>query len=160
VPGPAKYFREHTPAQVLERIKFGGQEQINNLRLQFSVTNYHLSYLVILVFVFLADVRRSIRLAKEYRYAVIYSILYFASYLAAFVWYSPISPERRFTYGLFLPFLFSVFVALRNISAQEPSERLDVSRLSNVAHVIMALTLLFNIYFVLVERMMFDRYGS
>jgi hypothetical protein len=165
LPGPAKYFREHTPAQILERLKFGLREQVNNLRLQFSVTNYHLSYLAILIVVFLADFRRSIRLAREYPYAVIYSILYFSCYLAAFVWYAPISPERRFTYGLFLPFLFAVFIAIRKISQQEPAENsesahLDVARLSNVAHFIVSLTLLFNIYLVITERMLFDRYGS
>ena len=165
LPGPARYFREHTPAQILERIKYGLKEQINNLRLQYSVTNYHLSYLAILGFVFFADIRRSLLIAKKYPYAVGFSILYFLVYLAAFVWYSPISPERRFTYGLFLPFLFSVFIAIRKISEHDPGEHpesthIDIARFSNVAHFIIFLTLPFNIYFVLVERMLFDRYGS
>ena len=165
LPGPAKYFREHSPAQILERIRFGLQAQAGNLLEQFSVTNYQLSYLAILVFVFLADLRRSLRLAGEYRYAVVYSVLYFVGYLAAFVWYSPISPERRFTYGLYLPFLFSAFITLRELAKPEPAGQppagiLDVARFTDAAQFIIFLTLTNNIYFVLVERMFFDRYGS
>ncbi len=165
LPGPAKYLREHSPAQILARIKSGVQAQANNLLEQFSVTNYQLSYLVVLIFAFLGDLPGSLRLIRRYRYIVLFAGLYFVGYLAAFVWYSPISPERRFTYGLYLPFLFSAFVALRAIARQAQDRQpgsgpLDIRRFIQAAHFIIFATLPFNIYFVVVERMLFDRYGS
>jgi hypothetical protein len=163
LPSLRNYLRTHTPAQILGRIGFGLDAQAFNILSPFSVTNYQLSYLAILIVVFLADVKRNLGLIRKHPYRVDYSALYFIVYLGAFVWYSPISPERRFTYGLYLPFLMAVFLALKAMAGNQVREgggRIDLRLLVNAANFVMFVSLVVNIYLVLTERMYFDRYGA
>jgi len=164
IPSLRQYFRTHSLQQVIDRVRFGLREQMNNLLLQYSVTNYHLSYLMILLFVILGNLRKCMRLAKRFPYRVGFSLLFFAVYLAAFVWYSPISPERRFTYSLFLPLMFSIFVTLDTINKGQDQEALkmgvDWHVFTRASHILIGLTLVINIWLVVNERMFFDRFGS
>ncbi len=161
LPSPRNYLRDHSTAQIAERIRFGIQSQWDNIVSQFSVTNYHLSYLALLVMVLLADVKNSLAVFRKSPVSILFALLYFAGYLAAFVWYSPISPERRFTYGLYIPLMFSIFTALEALGASCSREGgVDVGEFVGAANLVIALTLLVNIPLVLTERMFFDRYGS
>lgn len=163
LPSLRNYLRTHSLEQILERIGFGLNAQVFNILSPFSVSNYQLSYLAILVVVFLADLKRNLRLVRLHPSQVGFSVLYFIVYLGAFVWYSPISPERRFTYGLYLPFLLAVFLALKAMArnqAWESGGRIDLRLLVNAANFVIFLSLVVNIYLVLTERMYFDRYGA
>lgn len=111
--------------------------------------------------VLLADVKNTLGVLRKYPLTVLFALFYFAGYLAAFMWYSPISPERRFTYGLYIPLMFSIFAALKVLSASRSREGgLDVREFVGAANLVIALTLVVNIPLVLTERMFFDRYGS
>jgi hypothetical protein len=140
-------------------------EQYKNILQQFSVTNYHISYFVIALFLLLVNLRGSIAQVKKYPYLTLFGVLFFLVYLAAFVWYSPISPERRFTNALFLPWMFSLFVSLREIAQNQippinPERAIDARLFTRAAHLLISLTLIFNIWLVLNERIFFDRFGS
>jgi hypothetical protein len=165
LPSLRNYLRQHTLAQIGDRFFAGLSEQIGNVLLPFSVTNYQMSYLAILCLVFLADLRYSLRLIRSYPYQVAFSVFYFLGYLAAFAWYSPIAPERRFIYGLYIPFMFAVFCALRALASSQPAEGdrpavIDLPRFVSAAHFVIFLSLLANIWLVLTERMFFDRFGA
>jgi len=163
LPNLRNYLRTHSLEQILGRIGFGLNAQVFNILSPFSVSNYQLSYLAILVMIFLADLKRNLRLVRLHSSQVSFSVLYFIVYLGAFVWYSPISPERRFTYGLYLPFLLAVFLALKAMvrnQAREGRGKIDLRLLVNAANFVIFLSLVVNIYLVLTERMYFDRYGA
>jgi hypothetical protein len=165
LPSLRNYLRQHSLAQIAERFFAGLDEQIGNVLSPFSVTNYQLSYLAILCLVFLADLRNSLRLVRSHPYRVAFSLLYFLGYLAAFAWYSPIAPERRFIYGLYIPFMFAVFCALQALASSQHVEGdrpavIDLPRFLNAAHFVIFLSLLANIWLVLTERMFFDRFGA
>ncbi len=157
-PGLVHYFSTHTPSQVLERLRFGLGEQARNILDPFSVTSFHLSFLTILAVIVLSDLKNSRTTARKHAYLVGFSLLYFAAYLAVFVWYSPISPERRFTYTLYIPLMFSIFVALKNLVEGQSAK--DLRRLRDAGLFVMALILFSNIWLVLTERMFYDRFGS
>jgi hypothetical protein len=165
LPSLRNYLRQHTLAQIGDRFFAGLSEQVDNVLLPFSVTNYQLSYLAILCLVFLTDLRNSLRLVRSYPYRVAFSLLYFLGYLAAFAWYSPIAPERRFIYGLYIPFMFAVFCALQALASSQDAAgdrpgSIDLRRFLNAAHFVIFLSLLANIWLVLTERMFFDRFGA
>jgi hypothetical protein len=165
IPSLRNYLRTHTLAQISERFFNGLSEQIGNVLLPFSVTNYQMSYLAILCLVFLVDLKNSLRLVRSQPYRVGFSLLYFLGYLAAFAWYSPIAPERRFIYGLYIPFIFAIFCALQALASSQGSREsrssaIDLHRFLNAAHFVIFLSLLANIWLVLTERMFFDRYGA
>jgi hypothetical protein len=165
LPSLRNYLRHHTLAQILDRIRSGLQEQINNILSPFSVSNFHLSYLVILALTFLLNLRYNLALMKRHLYLVGFNLLYFFGYLAAFVWYSPIAPERRFIYGLYIPLMFAVFFALKTLTSNQQNSGsygwgIDTKRFVNLAHVVMFLFLAANIWLVLTERMFYDRFGA
>ena len=165
VPGLQNYLRTHSIEQIIDRIRFGVNQQIINIQSQFSVTNYQLTFMVLLLMVIMADLKNSINLLLKYPYLVGFSILYFAVYMTAFIWYSPISPERRFTYGLFIPLMFAIFVAIKELVANQRKNAdqetsIELKQFVSAAYFVVALTLIINIWLVLSERMFFDRYGS
>lgn len=161
IPSLKNYLREHSLAQIGERIRFGIQAQVDNIKSQFSVTNYHLSYIVLLVLVVLADLKSSLAMVRKYPFTVLFALFYFVGYLAAFVWYSPISPERRFTYSLYIPLMFSIFIAVKELSWNQPQGGwINIKEFASASNLLIALTLVINIPLVLTERMFFDRYGS
>ena len=165
VPGLQNYLRTHSIEQIIDRIRFGVNQQIINIQSQFSVTNYQLTFMVLLLMVIMADLKNSINLLLKYPYLVGFSILYFAVYMTAFIWYSPISPERRFTYGLFIPLMFAIFVAIKELVANQRKNAdqktsIELKQFVSAVYFVVALTLIINIWLVLSERMFFDRYGS
>lgn len=165
LPSLRNYLHHHTLAQILDRIRSGLREQTNNILSPFSVSNFHLSYLAILALAFLLNLRGNLALMKRQPYLISFNLLYFLVYLAAFVWYSPIAPEPRFTYGLYIPFMFAVFFALKTLTSNQQNYGshdwgIDTGRFVNLAHSVMFLFLVANIWLVLTERMYYDRFGA
>jgi hypothetical protein len=159
IPSFRNYMRTHTFGQILGRTEYGLREQFNNILSPFSVTAFHLSLLAIFILAILADLRAVKTIWQRNRYVIIFAVLFFIGYLATFVWYSPISPERRFTYGLYLPFLFSIMVSLRSL-AKEAKGWIDHTLFNRASLLIVTIILVANIYLVLTERIYFDRFGS
>jgi hypothetical protein len=159
IPSLRNYMRTHTLAQILSRVEYGLREQANNILSPFSVTAFHLSLLAFLILAVLADPGAVKDLVQRNRYVVLFACLFFIGYLATFVWYSPISPERRFTYGLYIPLLFSIGVSLRSL-AKAAKGWIDPALFNRASYIILAAVLVANIYLVLTERIYFDRFGS
>jgi hypothetical protein len=111
-PSFRKYWREHTVAQMIERIWSGALDLTKkNLRL----IAYYKFILVLLITGAVLCVwrRRSAReLFTEHRFAAIFSMLFFAAYFVLYAWYDRISNDARFVLSMFLPFVFvaSLFV--------------------------------------------------
>ncbi|MEA3439125.1 MAG: hypothetical protein U9R58_02475 [Chloroflexota bacterium] len=165
IPSASKYFSTHTFDQILDRIQFGVNAQLENIRNQFSVTNFQLTYFELLLIVLLADLKNSFWLIKKYPYVIGFSILFFLGYLALFSWYSTVSPERRFTYGLYIPFMFAIFVGINEsvynqLQVVGKGNSIDLKQFVNAANFVVVITLFINIWLTLTERMFFDRYGS
>jgi len=109
IPGPGKYFREHTLADVLARIKYGSNWQLQNIRYQYSFFNYSILILLYGVVLILLDIRKTQSMARKYLPLVAFTVCFFLGYIAIYVWYSPIANSPRFLYSLYIPFLLSIF---------------------------------------------------
>ena len=61
--------------------------------------------------------RVSIRLILDYKFVFLFGLGYFIGYLILYAWFAPITNfhDARFTYSLYLPYLFSVFATLNMI---------------------------------------------
>jgi hypothetical protein len=166
VPNLRRYFREHSFQQVFDRLWIGVQSEMGKIGSQYSLTNYHLDYLLIFFLAILLDWKNSLRTAKKYPYVIAFTLLFFLGYEAAFAWYTPIASGRRFTYGLYIPFLFSIFAAINELGRSQISDPprentlINLPRYFTTSNLIIALTLVYNIWVIITASLFFDRYGS
>lgn len=166
IPSLRKYLSDHTPRQILERFQIGVGKVLLNIKQQLGVTNYLLNYAGIFLLAALLDVRNSFTILKKYPYPLIFVILYFAGYLFAFSWYSLIAGGPRFLYGLYIPFLFLVFMSINELSrnqltlVENKPNKVNLARYFTTVNILMGLTLVYNIWLVLTQVKFLGRFGS
>ena len=118
IPSPIKYFREHSIADVVERIGYGLHWQTENFLYQYSFFNYLIFLLNFGVFVLLLDFKSAWNGLKQYWPIVLFFVAYIFSYFALYVWYSAISSMSRFLFALYLPFIFTIFWGARTVASE------------------------------------------
>jgi hypothetical protein len=167
LPGLRNYLRDHTWDQIIDRFETGFRTQYRNIFIKsFSVTNFWISYLLILLMGVLISFDSFRKIIKSNLIPILFVILYFAGYLIAFTWYCPIACGRRFSYALYIPFLIVIFLGIREMLKIQPREpgreenRIDLARYFTASHLIMAITLIFNIWIVTNNLLYIDAYGS
>jgi hypothetical protein len=167
LPSLRNYLRDHTWEQIADRFVSGVRSQYRNIFLQpFSVTNYWISYLLILLMGILINIDSFRKYVKSNVIPLMFVILYFTGYLIAFAWYSPIADGRRFTFALYIPFLIGIFLVMRELvknQTREPGKvenQIDLARYFIASHLIVAISLIFNIWLVTNNVLFIDAYGS
>lgn len=142
-PGPMKYLREHSAAQIRDRILYGLQRQIENIRYQFNFFNYPLFYLLVIGLVLTAHAQNGWHLVKQNFFLIGFVGLYLAGYFSSFVWYSAIASLWRFIYGLHLPLMFSLFVSINSVTGRQSTH------LTRLISITAAALLIIDIWYVL-----------
>lgn len=108
LPGPGRYLREHSVAQIAERMSGGFRDMGTVLRRDFDLLPYLTLYLGMLA-VLLATRRRALAaMARDHRWTVLFLALYGVTYLLATAFYHPISGTGtgRFLLAHALPLFF------------------------------------------------------
>jgi hypothetical protein len=120
IPTMSKYLQEHSSWQIVDRFKLGLKSQIQNIKKPYSLFNYPYIYSIALLVGVALNFSRMTKLALKYKYQILFSLLFFASNLFLFAWFAPIANyfDARFTYGLYVPYMYSVFLALYTISKE------------------------------------------
>jgi len=167
LPSLRNYLRDHTWEQIADRFGSGVQTQYKNIFLKsFSVTNYWISYLLILLLGILINFDSFRKFVKSNPIPFTFVILYFVGYLFAFAWYCPIACGRRFAYALYIPFLISIFLVMRELVKNQTRDsgkvenKIDLAKYFTASHLIMAFSLIFNIWVVTNNVLFIDAYGS
>jgi len=102
-----KYWREHSAAQMIQRIWKGSLDlATQNAR----AIGYYKFVIALLIAGIVLGLRRQ-RLVREllvrYRFAAVFCLLFFAAYFALFAWYDKIINDTRFVLSIFVPFVFA-----------------------------------------------------
>lgn len=120
IPTLRKYLREHTSQQILQRFVDGAESQWNNIIKLYGQFNFLVFYTLAFFIIAFLNLRTTIALLREYWFLALFFVGYICGYLVLSAWFSPISDylDARFTYGLFLPYLFSIFIALHQIATR------------------------------------------
>lgn len=167
LPNLRNYLREHSSQQIVDRFVSGFSGQFRNIfDKPFSVTNYWISYLIILMMGILINIDNFRMFVKSNWVTLLFVILYFAGYLIAFAWYCPIACGRRFTYALYIPFLIVIFLVMRELvknqirDSGKVENKIDLAKYFSASHVIVAISLVFNIWLVTNNVLFIDAYGS
>ena len=120
IPSMQKYFKEHSIQQVVERFKLGSQSQLRNITKQYSFFNYPLVYSLVLIICLAINLPSSLKIVKQNIYQILLFVFVIGANLALFSFYSPITNylDARFTYGLYLPYIYTMFLSIATISRE------------------------------------------
>ena len=110
IPGPRKYLREHSWAQIGERIAHGWRTHRRNVWTFYPAGPFLDLYAGFLAIVALVQVRAlpARLLARRGWIATGFVLAYFLGYGLLYVWYVPIGGGARFILALYLPALFAL----------------------------------------------------
>ena len=167
LPSFRNYVREHSFQQIIDRFTYGFRAQLTNIIMKpFSVTNYWIGYMYILLVGIMINFKKFRKLNKTNVIPIMFVILYYLGYLIAFAWYCPIACGRRFTFALYLPFIITVFMLIKELTNSQTKEiekvenQIDLAKFFSASNVIVAFSLIFNIWIITNEVLYFDVYGS
>jgi hypothetical protein len=118
IPSLNKYLHEHSLADISSRFGLGFVDQASNILFTFALISFPLFFFVALIILLFQRWPQAQRLIRAYIIPLSFVTTYFVSYLVLFAWYGPIADyaDRRFTYGLYTPFLFSVLFVLHRLT--------------------------------------------
>ena len=107
IPSPAKYWREHSAAQIAYRLGHGLKTLAT--RSAKATGYYKFMLLFTLAAAVLASQRRQLarRLIAENPFAAIFCLLFLFSYVLLYAWYDAIVSDSRFILSIFLPLVFA-----------------------------------------------------
>jgi hypothetical protein len=146
IPSPVKYFREHTPSQILKRVQDGLLRVISNSILSYGYAIYLLVYSILLFTFSLLNWRFIMAKIRQHFLLILFIGAYFVLYLLAVAWYTPIAKGNRFILAYFLPYMFILFYILRSTERFFGSQ---AGRLLQIVNVIVLCTLAGHIYYIM-----------
>ncbi len=134
LPGPRRYLREHTTAQIVERVAGGVRDMGVVLRRDFDLLPYLALYGGLFVLLLVTRTGALYAMAREHLWTVLFLACYALIYLLATAFYHPISGTGtgRFLLAHALPlfFVLSRIVTSRRLAAvwwSTAGRRLDVT---------------------------------
>jgi hypothetical protein len=102
-----KYWREHSGAQMVARIRNGVRDlTTNNLRV-IGYYKFVLAFLVTIAVLGVWQRRQARDVFARNPFAAIFCLLFFAAYFFLYAWYDAIIKDARFVLSIFLPFVFA-----------------------------------------------------
>ena len=107
VPSAAKYWREHSVAQIIERLLHGLKTLLTRSA---KATGYY-KFVALFVLTIAVLIPRHLQLARrmmrEKAFAAGFCFLFFFSYVILYAWYDAVVTDSRFILSLLLPFIFA-----------------------------------------------------
>jgi hypothetical protein len=121
IPSLQKYLREHTVVDIVDRFAIGYVQQARNIIFTFALVSFPLLFLVAMIALAWQRWPQARKQIAAHPFLVAFVVAYFSAYLTLFAWYAPIAEfaDQRFTYGLYIPFLFCAFYAIQTLSQPE-----------------------------------------
>ena len=153
IPSMAKYLREHTGQQMVNRVVEGAQAVLFNVVHSYGYLKYIEVYFALLLLTMLYFWRRVYQAVCANPILYLFLALYFGVYLLLCFWYAPIASGNRIILAQFLPFLFTISYGLHKLLL---SSQLTLSGYSvytlDLYNFALLLVVLGDIYLVLTER--------
>ena len=121
LPSLQNYIRTHDLGEILDRFQKGFVNQASNWFYTFGLVSFPLLFLAALGALLIQRRQRAWALIKEQPVLTLFLFFFFAGYSTLFAWYGPIADyaDRRFTYGLYLPLLFCIFLAMQALAKKD-----------------------------------------
>lgn len=149
VPSVCKYWREHSFAQIAQRLANGAGTVLSVAWASYGYLKYAAVYALSGLLYVLHHRKRVAEALSDRaaRAASAFVILYFAGYFLLYSWYAPIADGNRLTLSLFLPGLSAIGYVLSRIGRQLPVRvagvRLTPAGIHRFALAVLSLDLVF-----------------
>jgi len=119
IPSMAKYLREHTAGEMIERVIVGGRKVMNRVAHSYGYGDYILIYggLLLLAVVWKWPQVRST--LAENPFPLLFFLAYFPLYILLYFWYAPISVGNRLILAQFVPLLLVLSSGLQTLLKNE-----------------------------------------
>ncbi|HEY3177119.1 MAG TPA: hypothetical protein VGK94_15305 [Candidatus Polarisedimenticolia bacterium] len=108
IPGMAKYLREHTAGQILERGRQGLLITHRNLVKSFGFYRYLILYAGLALFVLAFNLRSAAAVARERPFLVLFALCWLLGYGLIYCWIAPINSGPRLPMQQVLPLAFTL----------------------------------------------------
>jgi len=120
IPSAQKYWREHSLEDIGERLWSGSKHQFENISNPYGFYNYPLMFLAAGALLFGFGLPKSLNVLRKHGYTAGFSVSYFIAHIPLFGWLSPVAnfQDYRFVYGLYLPFMFAISMAIKTLAAE------------------------------------------
>jgi hypothetical protein len=112
IPTMGRYLKEHTTAQIVDRVADGAKEVMQGVIRSYGYFDYILLYGGLLLTATVVRWPRARQLAKENAILLAFFVLYFTLYVLLYFWYAPIASGDRLTLALFIPLLLVLATGL------------------------------------------------
>ncbi len=165
LPSLQKYIYEHTFAEIVERFRYGILVQRNHIINSYTPVNFPLLFFAAAGFATLLNWESFKNLFRRYFFMFPFFIFFLLGYLILFSWYAPIAGGPRFLYGLFLPFVFSLYWLIEKLNFAENRWQFFGVYLTSdgairVFDMILFALMMAQIYTIVVLKLPFGYFGS
>ncbi|MFC2162671.1 hypothetical protein ACFLRF_03240, partial [Candidatus Altiarchaeota archaeon] len=149
IPGPIKYYKEHSLEQIMDRFYQGGSRAINEIVESYGHHKYLIFFTLFFIFSVLVDGRNFCLQLKTYAFPCIFITLLVLVNFAVISWWSVISTITRHFLAIFPPIIFSLSYGtfMTNKKAGIINKKFDLT-----INILLLAYIFFDIYMVLTER--------
>jgi hypothetical protein len=154
IPSPAKYLREHTPAQIANRVIAGARGTLADAVGSYGYFKYALVLALAVIGVVLFDVGKATAIWRAHPAGVLFLAAFFVAYVLLYSWYRPIlGGGNRLVLALYLPFLFTSARTIRCLAPEGPLRiRMCTLRFRDALFLGLTALLLSDVLHVLLDR--------
>jgi hypothetical protein len=112
IPSPAKYLREHTTQEMVQRLTTGSQDVLDRVLRSRGYLTYLVAYGGALLVAAVVKRRQALAGILRSPHLVLFVVVYFTTYLMLYAWYSPIAFGNRFVLAQAIPALLVLSAGL------------------------------------------------
>ncbi|KAA3648257.1 MAG: hypothetical protein DWQ07_04495 [Chloroflexi bacterium] len=149
IPSFQKYVREHAWEDVITRELSGLGDVALSLLRPYRMIPYQILYVILALVLMVVYREMWVDILRRYWAIFLFATFLFPGYYALFAWYAPISGSTaRFVSGLFMPFMFAIFLLLERLGEEETHFRI------NLAHWVVLALVFIEVFFFIPQRLM------
>ncbi|MFC2061075.1 hypothetical protein ACFLUV_01025 [Elusimicrobiota bacterium] len=162
IPGPVNYFKNHNFMQIMIRMFYVGYKMMLSNMYSYGYYKYAVIYLLLLCVLLIFNYNYSVKIFKNNFFLTSFCMLYFLSYFILFSWYGMIVFGNRLSLTIFLPLMFSIFMAVKSLSKDYMVKKWCTSKSINIFNAVNMAVFVIIIYdiFDIVTRRILLIYGG
>jgi len=115
LPSPSKYWREHSVAQIAQRLMLGSWNLVTQNAMAIGYWKFMAAFIIAGAVLCVRQRARARQLLAENPFAAAFCALFFCAYFVLYAWYQAIVSDTRFILSIFLPSAFAASLFLMQL---------------------------------------------